>query len=125
MLYGVTIGLGFLSAGTFYSNNSMVTLSAIRQGLYCLTNNFNCCRGVDGLSAGEWFLAGQINPVVGHDSGNAASASFTRTRGPSTLLLSLMDMFATIPRGVYTCQIPDSVNNIRTLYIGVDTIGGC
>ena len=122
-----TADLGFLLAGVPYSNNSVVALSAIGQtvpgavgALYCLTNNTNCCRGRDGLSAGEWFLPGQTGPVVGV---NATSADFDRARGPSAVLLNHRNFFVTGPSGMYTCQIPDSSGELRTLYIGVDTTG--
>ena len=125
------VGLGFLLAGVPYPNNSVVALSAIGQtapgsvgALYCLTNYTSCCRGRDGGSAGEWFLPGQTDPVVGGITGpDADSADFTRTRAPSAVLLNRRNS-ATGPRGVYTCRIPDSSGQLRTLYIGVDAGAG-
>ena len=130
MIMCVAADLGFLLAGVPHSNNSVVALSAIGQNvpgsvgaLNCLTNNTSCCRGRDGMAAGEWFLPGQTDPVVGVNSPNAASADFTRARAPSVVLLNRRNIFATDPSGVYTCQIPDSSGELRTLYIGVDTTG--
>ena len=124
------VDLGFLLAGALYSNNSVVALRDIEQtapgsvgALYCLTNNTSCCRGRDGLSAGVWFLSSQTVPVVGENDQNASSADFTRARAPSALLLNRRNILATGPSGVYTCQIPDSSGETRTLYIGVDTTG--
>ncbi len=124
------VGLGFLLQGIPYTNNSVVPLRAIGEtvpgvvgALYCLTNNTRCCRGLDGLSAGEWFLPGETLPVVEVNSSSMATADFTKARGPSILLLNRRNSFATGPTGVYTCQIPDDSGQLRTLYIGVDTTG--
>ena len=123
------IGLGFLLDGTEYSNNSMVALDDIGQtgsgsvgALYCLTNNPSCCSDSEGLSAGEWFIPGQTNPVVEVGSSNAGSADFTRARGASAVLLNRRNGVSG-PSGAYTCEIPDAAGQMRTLFIGVGTTG--
>ena len=92
-----------------YPNNSVVSLTDIGQGynaLHCLTNLTTCCRGADGGPAGEWFLPGQTSPVVGANAHNAGRESFTRSRGPSAVLLNHRTN-AMGPTGLYTCQVPD------------------
>ncbi len=114
--------------GVSYPNNSVVALSDIGRtapgsvgALYCLTTNTTCCSEDDGVSAGEWFLPGQADPVVDSSSAEAGSADFTSAKAPSAVLLNRKNMFATGPSGVYTCEIPDSSGELRTLYIGVDS----
>lgn len=94
-----------------YPNNSVVDVGTSTI-LYCLTNNTNCCRETDGSSAGEWFLPGQIQPVID------VNGTFIRTRGPSAVLLNISTV---VPTGIYTCQIPDQSGQLRTAYVGVDT----
>ena len=99
----------------------MVSLTDIGEGynaLHCLTNLTTCCRGVDGGSTGEWFLPGQTSPVVGVNTPNADTESFTRSRGPSAVLLN-HNTSTMGPTGLYTCQVPDGSDTNRTLYIGV------
>ena len=105
-----------------YHNNSVVSLTDIGEGynaLHCLTDLTTCCRGADGGQAGEWFLPGQISPVVGVNAPNAGTESFTRSRGPSAVLLNRR-IGVMGPTGLYTCQLPDGSGMERTLYIGVD-----
>ena len=100
----------------------MVNLTDIGEGynaLHCLTNFTTCCRGADGGSAGEWFLPGQISLVVDVNAPNAGTESFTKSRGPSTVLLNHRTSSVVGPTGLYTCQVPDGSGTNRTLYIGV------
>ena len=93
-------GVGFFLNGVLYPNNSVVALADIGEAadiggdntaLFCLTDLTACCRGMDGGSAGEWFLAGQTEPVV--DASNTQSThSFTRGRGPSAVRLNRVGM---------------------------------
>ena len=104
-----------------YPNNSVVSLTDIGEGynaLHCLTNLTTCCRGADGDSAGEWFLPGKTSPVVDISSVDNME-NFTRSRGPSAVLLNRRSS-AVGPTGLYTCQVPDGSGMVRTLYIGVD-----
>ena len=65
-----------------------------------------------------WFLPGQTSPVVGVNAPNAGTESFTRSRGPSAVLLNCRT--GTVgPTGLFTCQVPDGSGTNRTLYIGV------
>ena len=103
----------------------MVSLTDIGEGynaLHCLTNLTTCCRGVDGCSAGEWFLPGQTSPVVGINAPNAGTEIFTRSRCPSAVLLNHRTNVMG-PTGLYTCQVPDRSGMERTLYIGVYRVG--
>ena len=101
----------------------MVNLTDIGEGynaLHCLTDLTTCCRKKDNGSAGEWFLPGHTSPVVGANAmSNTGTESFTRSRGPSVVLLNHRS--AVGPTGLYTCQVPDGSGMKRTLYIGVDS----
>ncbi len=112
-----------------YSNNSVVPLQDIGEGteylnrdngnaaLFCITNLVSCCRGADGGSAGEWYLPGETVPVV-DINGASPSVDFTRSRGPSAVLLHRMNS-GIEPTGVYTCEVPDENGVVQQLYIGV------
>ena len=113
--------VGFFLRGVLYPNNSVVSLTDIGEGynaLHCLTNLTTCCRGADGGSAGEWFLPGKTSPVVDISSVDNME-SFTRSKGPSAVLLNRRTG-AMGPTGLFTCQVPDGSGTNRTLYIGVD-----
>ncbi len=117
--------VGFFLNGVVYSNNSVVPLQDIGEGtayldsdngnaaLFCITNLVDCCRGVDGGSAGEWYLPGESVPVVVTNS-----ADFISGRGPSAVLLHRMNS-GIGPTGVYTCKVPDENGVVQQLYIGV------
>ena len=109
--------------GVLYPNNSAVALADIGEdllALYCLTNLTTCCTDVEGGVAGEWFLPGQTQAVIGVDAQGADSADFTAARAPSALLLNRRNN-AGGPTGIFTCRIPDGSGQVRTAYIGVDT----
>ncbi len=112
-----------------YSNNSVVPLQDIGEGtayltrgrtaaLFCVTNLVSCCRGADGISAGEWYLPGESVPVVNVNDPASGSSDFTRERDPSAVLLHRMNS-GVGPTGVYTCEVPNVNGVIQTLYIGV------
>ena len=85
--------------------------------LSCITNLVSCCRGVDGGSAGEWYLPGESVPVIGANMASPSDA-FSRGRGPSAVLLNRMNS-GVGPTGVYTCEVPDENGVVQQLYIGV------
>ena len=107
--------------GRLYPNNSVVSLTDIGEGndaLFCLTDKLDCCVGeVDGVSAGEWYLPGQTDPVVGSDVSDG-SEDFTRSRHSSAVLLNRRSS-AVGPTGLYRCVVPDRSGVDRELYIGV------
>ena len=88
--------------------------------LFCLTDLLACCRGADtgSTGVGEWYLAGQTEPVVGINAAESTD-SFAREREPSAVLLHRRNS-ATTPTGIYRCEIPDG-SGLRTAYIGIDT----
>ncbi len=60
--------LGFYLNGQMYPNNSIVTITDIRDGdnvLFCLSNSSSCCRGSDGMTSGQWFLPGGSSHITG------------------------------------------------------------
>ena len=98
----------------------MVSLTDIGEGynaLHCLTNLTTCCRERDGDGAGEWFLPGQTNPVIGVNAADDMD-NFTRSRGPSAVLLNRRTNDVG-PTGLYTCHVPDGEGD-KILYIGVN-----
>ena len=93
----------------------MVSLTDIGEGndaLFCLTDKLDCCVEVDGVSAGEWYLPGQTDPV------NGGLEDFTRSRRSSAVLLNRRSS-AVGPTGLYRCVVPDRSGVDRELYIGV------
>jgi hypothetical protein len=112
--------LGFFLKGKMLSNNSVVLLSDIGEGidgLLCLTNRALCCgTNTGGADRGIW-----KNPSGVNVKNTTADIYFTR--GFSSLILNRRSN-ATVaePIGVYMCFIPDANDNsstTRTLTIRV------
>ena len=107
--------VSFWFRGTTYQNNSLVTLEEIGEGdgaLLCVTDLTACCRPPYSSNAiGNWFFP----------NGTRVPASSTqwdihRTRGASAILLHRRRGGVT---GIYCCNLPDAMNVVQTIYIGV------
>ena len=114
--------VNFSLDGTFYQNNSIVTLEDIGEGgyvLFCLTDLTACCRppytnGRNGPALGNWFFPnGTRVPSVG------SKWDFHRTRGRMRVALHRRKGGE---EGVYRCVIPDAMNVTQTIYIGVYSV---
>ena len=103
--------------GTFYHNNSNVTLEEIGEGgaaLLCMTNQTACCRPPYTESAiGNWFF-----PNKTRVPSSGSQWDFHRTRGHMAVLLHRRRGGV---EGVYSCEIADALNVAKTIYIGVYT----
>ena len=106
--------------GTPYQNNSLVTLEDIGEGvdaLFCITNQIPCCgqsyTGEKGVGIGNWFF-----PNGTRVPSSGAQWDFYRTRGQMVVQLHRT---RSGEEGIYHCEIPDSMNVIPTIYIGVYT----
>ena len=101
----------FALKGTVYQNNSLVTLEDIGEAgdaLLCKTIQTACCRS--GSYIGNWlFPNGTRVPT---------SWGIYRTRGEMVVHLHRRRGGV---EGIYCCEIPDSVNVIQSIYIGVYT----
>ena len=111
-------GVRFSLNGATYHNNSLVTLEDIGEGvdaLFCMTNLTACCQthytGEKGMVIGNWFF-----PNGTRVPSSGTQWDFYRTRGQMVVQLhrtrSGMD-------GIYYCEIPDSMDVIQNIYIGV------
>ena len=102
-----------------YQNNSNVMLEDIGEddtGLLCMTNFTACCQasytGENGSAKGNWFFPnGTRVPSNG-------TMEFYITRGQ--MVVQLHHRRGGVD-GIYRCEIPDSMDVIQTLYIGVYT----
>ena len=105
----------FSLRGTTYCNNSIVALEDIRDALLCMTSQTACCRPSDTggmrIVLGNWFFP---NGTRVPSSGN--QWDFYRTRGQ--MVVRLHRRRGRI-EGIYRCEIPDTMNVIQTIYIGV------
>ena len=83
--------------------------------LLCVTNFTACCRlpytGETGLATGNWFFPNGIRVRVLPNYGD-----IYRTRGQ--MVVSLNHRRGGV-EGIYCCKIPDSMNVLQTIYIGV------
>ena len=103
---------------TTYQNNSIVTLEDIGEGrdaLLCISNQTACCNnhytGEMGPALGNWFFPnGTRVPSVGNQW------DFYRNRGHMVVRLHRRRGGV---EGIYSCEIPDTMNVIQTIYIGV------
>ena len=98
-----------------YQNNSNVTLEDIGEGdgaLLCATNFTACCRNpytVNGSSFGNWYFP---------NGTKVFSSDFYRTRGHMVVRLNRRRGGV---EGIYRCVIPDSMDVMHSIYIGLYT----
>ena len=111
-----TVDVWFSLKNVTYQNNSIVTLEDIGEGddaLLCRTNQTACCR----LPIGNWFFPNKTrvpSEVVNATSGE--KWDFHRNRGQ---MVVRMHRRRGGVEGIYHCEIPDTINVIHTIYIGV------
>ena len=102
-----------------YQNNSNVTLEDIGEddtGLLCKTNLTACCQSAhnneNGSANGNWFFPN------GTRVPSSGTMDFYSTRGQMVVQLNRRRGGV---EGIYHCEIPDSMNVMQTIYIGVYT----
>lgn len=81
----------------------------------CFTNK-TCCCGDSPNRFGDWYFPDKAR--VGVDGANG---NFYRDRGPSVVRLNRRND-ATMPTGVFRCEIPDASGNNQTVYVGVYSV---
>ena len=114
--------------GIPYKNNSIVTLENIGVGddaLVCITNLTACCRssdtGINRTVLGNWYfpngtrVRSQASSRVANGTSNEQQ-EFYRSRGQMMVLLHRRRCGE---EGIYRCEIPDAMNVIQSIYIGV------
>ena len=84
-----------------YQNNSIVNLDAEGGILECFTNKSGCCN-VQPNQTGEWIYPNGSQVQIGGNNGD-----FYRTRGVGVVNL-IWTKNASIPNGVFCCEIPPS-----------------
>ena len=106
----------FSLSGTTYQNNSCVTLEDIGENdtaLLCMTNLTACCQPPytddNGSYFGKWFFPNGTRILLADNDGD-----FYQSRGWMSRRKGGVE-------GIYRCEIPDSMNVTRTIYIGVYT----
>ena len=112
-------GVRFVLNGTTYQNNSLVTLEDIGEGdgaLLCVTDLTACCQPaytdrIGPFATGNWWFPNGTRVLA-----SAVQWDFHRTRGQSVVLLQRR---RGREEGIYHCTIPDAMNVIQTIYIGV------
>ena len=106
---------------TTYPNNSLVTLEDIGEqdsALVCMTNLSACCRPPYGSASGNWFLP-DTTRVPSNNNGRLTWDIY-RTREEMAVY---MHRRRGGEKGIYYCEIHDSMNVMQTIYIGVYTAG--
>ena len=97
---------------TTYQNNSIVILEDIDEGddaLLCITNYTACCRP---KALGNWFFPnGTTVPSASEEKWD-----IFRDRGQ---MVVRMNRRGGGVEGIYRCEIPDAMNVIQTIYIGM------
>ena len=112
----------FLFRGTTYQNNSLVTLEKLGEGasgLYCITNDTDCCTKAFIRENGVGVFGNWYYPNGTRVASKGVEWDFYRTRGLSVVRLFRRrggDM------GIYRCQLPYVTNDTAYLYIGVYTV---
>ena len=85
--------------------------------LLCITDLTACCRcpyaGEMGPDIGNWFFP---NGTKIYTPGEGTDWDFYRTRGE---MVVLMQRKGGGEDGIYHCEIPDTLNVVQTIYIGI------
>ena len=100
--------------GTTYQNNSLLTLEDIGENntaLLCMTNLTACCQRPYAGAIGNWFFPNGTRVPSGSNKWD-----FYRSRDQSVVLLHRRRSGV---HGIYKCKIPDSMDVIQSIYIGV------
>ena len=88
-------------------------------GLLCMTNFTACCQkpyiGENGSAVGNWFFPNRTKVFSA-----GAQGDFHITRGQMEVALQRRRGGE---EGIYSCEIPDSMNIVQTIYIGVYSAG--
>ena len=110
--------------GTTYPNNSLVTLEDIGEGdsvLLCMTNLVACCRSPHGPISGNWYFPNTTRVPSYMDHINKhLTWNIYRTRGQ---MVVYMHRRRGGEKGIYRCEIHDSMDVNQNIYIGVYTAG--
>ena len=102
-----------------YQNNSNVTLEDIGENdtaLLCMTNLTTCCRSENGLSLGNWAFPNGTQLPCEIVYNTSPEWEFYKDRGH---MVVRMHRRRGGVEGIYSCDIPDSMNVTQTIYIGV------
>ena len=82
--------------------------------LFCMTNLTACCRapytGENGRNLGNWFFPNETRVP--------SKGDISRSRAKMVICLNRRGGGED---GIYRCEIPDAMNVIQTIYIGVYT----
>ena len=114
-------GVRLMLRGVQYPNNSIVNITDVGEGdhfaLLCLTDKRPCC-GMPPNRFGDWYYPnGSIVPQSGDRS------SFYRNRGDDGQVRLHRRSNAMTTTGIYSCEVPDASDVIRTFYVGLLNIG--
>ena len=119
------VGVRFLLTGKTYQNNSIVMLEDIGDGddaLLCVIDQTACCRKpyTDALGSvmANWFFPNGTGVPSSIVNTSKEQWDIYSTRGWIVVGLHRREGGED---GVYRCEIPDAMNVIHTIYIGVYT----
>lgn len=125
VLHAPHSGVVFQFNGERLGNNSIIdpnTIGEGEQGLFCLTNDRDCCRGTTLDARREWYSSD------GNDLPNRLTVSATQreglysNRGQGTVRLNRIAVGSdpsTLPPGMFRCDISDENNAVQQLFIGI------
>lgn len=106
-------GVHFELNGKVYSNNSVVAINNIREGvgaLLCKTNLKPCCSSPPNRFGQFYYPSGTTVPIKSHGEG------FYRNRGVQEIRLNRRTG-TTSPTGTYRCEIPNATGVTQNIYI--------
>ena len=119
------VGVRFSFRGKALQNNSIVMLEDIGEGddaLLCVTDQTACCRKpyTDALGSPmvNWFFPNGTRVPISIFNTSKEQWDIYSTRGWMVVGLHRREGGED---GVYCCEIPDAMNVIHTIYIGVYT----
>ena len=98
-------------------NHGIVTITDIteREPLLCVTDRIDCCPpGDPGVSNGQWYFPDGSAVPEGSEGNFYQTSAFAAVRLHRTNGMT---------NGIFRCDIPDTMGNVRSLHIGIYNVG--
>ena len=98
-------------------NHGLVTITDVTESepLLCVTDRIDCCPPEDlGVSNGQWYFPDGSAVLEGSEGNFYQTSAFAAVR---------LHRMNGMTNGIYRCDIPDTVGNVRSLHIGIYGVG--
>jgi hypothetical protein len=90
-------------------------------GLHCNTDRSDCCRGVDGVAQGHWYLpdGSQVGSLTVEDAANTGQTRYFFYRDRNTGVVRLNRLGNPSERGRFRCEVANAAGVMVTMDVNV------